>query len=132
MIYTGGCYCGLIRYSFDVSPDEARTSLCNCHNCKVRSALLHSFPASPLHTPYLNTPQKFFGTNYGLTTKIPASLFKLTKGTPKVHEDDNGSGSLLHREFCGACGGAILEYGVRISIFWKLAGQRQNSELGID
>lgn len=28
-----------------------------------------------------------------------------------MHEADNGSGSLLHREFCGTCGGPILEYG---------------------
>ncbi|PMD25891.1 hypothetical protein NA56DRAFT_676963 [Hyaloscypha hepaticicola] len=78
MHYTGSCYCRSIQYSFDVSPEDARTSLCHCHNCK-----------------------KFFGTNYGLTTKIPASSFKITKGEPRVHEADNGSGSLLHREFCG-------------------------------
>ena len=56
--------------------------------------------------------QKFFGTNYGLTTKIPASSFQIVEGEPKIHEADNGSGSLLHREFCGVCGGGILEYGV--------------------
>ncbi|KAF3022081.1 hypothetical protein E8E14_013539 [Neopestalotiopsis sp. 37M] len=29
----------------------------------------------------------------------------------KVHEADNGSGVMLHREFCGRCGGSLLEYG---------------------
>lgn len=29
-----------------------------------------------------------------------------------VHEADNGSGVVLRREFCGRCGGGILEYGV--------------------
>ena len=28
-----------------------------------------------------------------------------------IHEADNGSGVLLHREFCGICGSGILEYG---------------------
>ncbi len=32
---TGSCYCRAIQYSFDVSPEEARASLCLCHNCKV-------------------------------------------------------------------------------------------------
>ena len=35
MHYTGSCYCGAIKYTFDVLPSEARTSLCHCHNCKV-------------------------------------------------------------------------------------------------
>jgi hypothetical protein len=36
MIHTGSCYCGEIKYEIDVaSPDEARTSLCHCKNCKV-------------------------------------------------------------------------------------------------
>ncbi|KAJ8058055.1 hypothetical protein OCU04_012914 [Sclerotinia nivalis] len=88
MCYTGSCYCRAIKYTFNIESSEARTSLCHCHNCK-----------------------KFFGTNYGLTTKIPALSFKIIEGEPKVHEADNGSGSLLHREFCGVCGGGILEYG---------------------
>jgi hypothetical protein len=33
----------------------------------------------------------------------------------KVHEGDNGSGILLHRDFCGKCGSGLLEYGVSIS-----------------
>lgn len=28
-----------------------------------------------------------------------------------MHEADNGSGTLLHREFCSVCGSGILEYG---------------------
>ncbi|KAG4413803.1 hypothetical protein IFR04_013075 [Cadophora malorum] len=88
MHYTGSCYCGAIKYTFDVLPSEARTSLCHCHNCK-----------------------KFFGTNYGLTTKIPASSYKIIEGEPKIHEAENGPGRLLHREFCEICGGGILEYG---------------------
>lgn len=91
MVYTGACYCKAIQYQINIaSPDEARTSLCHCHNCK-----------------------RFFGTAFGLTTKIPVKAFSYTSDSakPTVHEADNGSGSLLHREFCAKCGTGILEYG---------------------
>lgn len=40
MLYTGGCYCGAIKYEIDLaSADEARTSLCHCRNCKVRTEI---------------------------------------------------------------------------------------------
>ncbi|MCJ1248836.1 hypothetical protein MMC30_006057 [Trapelia coarctata] len=54
--------------------------------------------------------QKFFGTNYGLTVKIPRSAFTVTAGKPVVHMSDNGT-TQLHREFCGTCGSGILEFG---------------------
>jgi len=87
--YTGSCYCGEIKYEINLdSPEQARTSLCHCKNCK-----------------------KYFGTPFGVTTKLPLSSFKLTAGTPKEHVADNGSGTQLHREFCATCGSGILEYG---------------------
>lgn len=52
--------------------------------------------------------QKAFGTNYGLTIKVPKDTFAYTQGKPKEHVSDYG----LHREFCDTCGGFILEYGV--------------------
>lgn len=50
---------------------------------------------------------------FGLTTKIPVKAFSYTSDSakPTIHEADNGSGSLLHREFCSKCGSGILEYG---------------------
>ncbi|KAI1801070.1 Mss4-like protein [Daldinia bambusicola] len=88
----GGCYCGLIKYTVTLEDPEsqARTSICHCGNCK-----------------------KFTGGEHGITTKIPKTAFKITQGTEhvKVHEADNGSGVLLHREFCDTCGGPLLEYG---------------------
>jgi hypothetical protein len=56
--------------------------------------------------------QKAFGTNYGLTAKVPKDAFHLSKGKPKEHAADNGSGTVIHREFCDNCGSFILEYGV--------------------
>ncbi|EJT99790.1 DUF636 domain protein, partial [Dacryopinax primogenitus] len=99
--YKGGCYCGQIRYEFSLnSLDEARTSICHCKNCR-----------------------KFTGGESGITTKIPKEAFTLTKGTPTPHIMDNGSGTNIHREFCGTCGGPILEYGEPVAekhryVFW--------------
>ncbi|PGH15206.1 hypothetical protein AJ79_02571 [Helicocarpus griseus UAMH5409] len=87
--YTGSCYCRAIQYNLNLSsPDDARTSLCHCRSCK-----------------------KAFGTNYGLTAKVPKDSVEITQGKTKEHASDNGSGVILHREFCDTCGSFILEYG---------------------
>ncbi|KIW00018.1 uncharacterized protein PV09_08370 [Verruconis gallopava] len=89
MKLTGSCYCRAIEYELNLgSPDDARTSLCHCHNCK-----------------------KVFGGNYGLTAKVSKDSFHYTKGKPKEHVMDNGSGVNVFREFCDTCGSFILEYG---------------------
>ncbi|TFY77086.1 hypothetical protein EWM64_g6928 [Hericium alpestre] len=89
MKYTGSCYCRAITYEIDLaSPDDARTSVCHCFNCK-----------------------KFTGTENGITAKIPRRAFTYMTGVPKKHESDNGSGALLTREFCADCGSGIMEYG---------------------
>jgi hypothetical protein len=56
--------------------------------------------------------QKAFGTNYGLTAKVAKDAFHLTKGQPKEHAGDNGSGVAIYRHFCDTCGSFILEFGV--------------------
>lgn len=100
--YKGACYCGEITYSINIdSPDAARTSLCHCGNCR-----------------------RFTGGAYGITTKLPASAFKITSAQqPQSHDADNGSGSMLHREFCPKCGSGILEVGEKakgdlVYVFW--------------
>ncbi|KAL2219705.1 DUF636 domain protein [Thermoascus aurantiacus ATCC 26904] len=86
--YSGSCFCRAIRYELTLaSPDNARSSLCHCHNCK-----------------------KAYGTNYGLAAKVPKDALRITAGTLREHVADNGSGVLVHREFCGTCGSFILEY----------------------
>ncbi|KAJ5280707.1 DUF636 domain protein [Penicillium angulare] len=100
-IYSGSCFCRNIEYELHLaSPDEARTSLCHCRNCR-----------------HWQMMQKAFGTNYGLTVKVPKDAFRLTTGKPKVHAADNGSGVMIYREFCDNCGSYILEYGVRETHF---------------
>ncbi|KAL9611164.1 MAG: hypothetical protein Q9167_004186 [Letrouitia subvulpina] len=56
---------------------------------------------------------RFFGGAFGLTTKVPVASFSYTAESkkPTVHEADNGSGVILHREFCSTCGSGILEVG---------------------
>jgi hypothetical protein len=79
--------------------------------------------------------QKFFGGPYGTTTKFPSSGFRITSSTqPIVHEADNGSGVLLHREFCGKCGGPILEYGANakgtsVYVMWGAWDEKGRKEM---
>ncbi|KAI9786058.1 MAG: hypothetical protein M1816_008149 [Peltula sp. TS41687] len=95
MIHTGGCYCGEIRYEIDLaSPDDARTSICHCKNCR-----------------------KWTGSAFGITTKVLRKAFKIVEGKTKEHVSDNGSGTELHREFCETCGSGILEYGANAGDF---------------
>jgi hypothetical protein len=82
----GRCVCNKLQYSLDLdSPEDARTTLCHCHSCR-----------------------RAFGTNYGLTAKVPLQAFKYEQGTPKRHRQENG----VTREFCGECGAYVCEYGV--------------------
>jgi hypothetical protein len=82
----GRCVCNKLQYSLDLdSPENARTTLCHCHNCR-----------------------RAFGTNYGLTAKVPLDAFKYESGTPKKYKQGNG----VTREFCDNCGAFICEYGV--------------------
>lgn len=111
--YTGSCYCRNIEYELKLaSPDDARTSLCHCSNCKV----IHLPSRQGVHVLLTSSLQKAFGTNYGLTAKVSKDAIHVTKGKPKEHAADNGSGVVIHREFCDTCGSFILEYGVRSSV----------------
>ena len=82
----GGCTCGRIRYELTLnSLDDARTTLCHCHSCKVA-----------------------MGGAFGLTAKTPIDMFKYMAGCkPKLFVQDNG----VHREFCENCGAFLCEYG---------------------
>ncbi|KAK3951739.1 Mss4-like protein [Pseudoneurospora amorphoporcata] len=81
----GRCVCKNLQYSLELeSLDDARTTLCHCNSCK-----------------------RAFGTNYGLTTKVPLQGFKYETGTPKKFKQHNG----VTREFCDNCGAYICEYG---------------------
>ncbi|KAK3374239.1 Mss4-like protein [Lasiosphaeria ovina] len=81
----GRCVCKHIQYSLALeSPDQAHTTLCHCKSC-----------------------HRAFGTNYGLTAKVPLGAFRYDSGSPKKFKQDNG----VTREFCDNCGAYICEYG---------------------
>lgn len=81
----GRCVCRRLRYSLDLdSSDDVRTTLCHCNSCK-----------------------RAFGTNYGLTVKVPLRSFKYGEGASKLFKQENG----VTREFCDSCGAYICEYG---------------------
>lgn len=91
----GHCVCNKLRYSLDLDfnsgSDAAspRTTLCHCQSCR-----------------------RAFGTNYGLTAKVPVQSFHYEEdsGQPrKFKQRDTG----VTREFCDNCGAYICEYGVR-------------------
>lgn len=111
-VYSGSCFCRSIQYNITLSsPDEARTSLCHCQNCKVCPSYTIN-TSKHKYTNLSHEQQKVFGTNYGLTAKVPKDSVQVTAGAPKEHVSDNGAGVLITREFCANCGSFILEYGV--------------------
>ena len=59
--FTGGCGCGAIRY--EVNADPIVTFNCHCRDC-----------------------QKATGGAYTPVFYVPASVFKITKGTPKYYK----------------------------------------------
>jgi hypothetical protein len=79
---SGGCMCGAIRYTIGMPVTELRA--CHCTTC-----------------------QKGSGTQGSVNAVIPASAFKLTKGTLKRFDSLADSGRTLHRFFCGDCGSPI-------------------------
>ncbi|KAK4114758.1 DUF636-domain-containing protein [Canariomyces notabilis] len=81
----GRCVCNKLQYSLDLdSPEDARATLCHCYSCR-----------------------RAFGTNYGLTAKVPIQAFRYESGTPKKYKQENG----VTREFCDNCGAYVCEYG---------------------
>jgi len=74
--------CGAIRYSISVPVTELRA--CHCTTC-----------------------QKGSGTQGSVNAVIPASAFKLTKGTLKRYDSPADSGRTLYRFFCGDCGSPV-------------------------
>ena len=85
---TGGCTCSRVRYQLTLdSLDDARKTLCHCGACK-----------------------RALGGAFGVTAKVPLSMFKLFPGDPvKVFVADSG----VHREFCSEFGSFICEYGAQ-------------------
>ena len=82
MEFTGGCYCGEIRYK--ASGDPALKVQCHCRECQYIS-----------------------GGSANVTIGMPAAGFEYTQGTPKQFKRDDLENPVV-REFCGNCGTQIL------------------------
>lgn len=78
MEYSGGCFCGELRFRPDVEPVE--TGYCHCSICRRTTG-----------APFL------------AFASFPVESFTYTKGEPKIFE----SSSKGRREFCSICGTQI-------------------------
>lgn len=74
-VIVGGCFCGSIRYEFDVG--DYKVGNCHCTMCR-------RCHAAPFVTWLV----------------VPADRFRLVKGQPKRLD----SSSHAHRDFCDQCG----------------------------
>ena len=79
---TGGCLCGAIRYRVE-APVE-RLAACYCDDCRRAT-----------------------GAGGSINAVVPATAFRIVKGTTKVFTKTAASGNALHRHFCGDCGSWI-------------------------
>ncbi len=82
MEFTGGCYCGALRYQ--VSGEPLFKALCHCEKCQI-----------------------FSGGMAALLIGMPKTGFSYTQGQPAI-ADNKFSSDNSHREFCGTCGTHIL------------------------
>src|SRR5260370_2007527 len=80
---TGGCPCGAIRY--EVTAEPIVTFNCHCRDC-----------------------QKTTGGAYTPVFYVPASAFKITKGTPKYFGTNSEMMGDNIRGFCPECGSRLF------------------------
>jgi hypothetical protein len=80
--YTGGCECGAVRYV--VSDEPSMVFACHCTICQTQS-----------------------GSAFGMGMRMPASSFRLTKGTLKTFQRVAESGQVFTNSFCPDCGTRI-------------------------
>ena len=83
MGFTGGCLCGGVRY--ECSADPAGIVYCHCRNCQIAS-----------------------GGAFSSNVMVPPDSVTITSGELTTYQDTGESGNTVSREFCGACGSALL------------------------
>ena len=92
------------------SPDEARTSLCHCHNCKVCDKTLKKRYNKVANSQTSRHIEILRHRPSASQPKSPNRAFKITSGKTKEHVADNGVGeAAASGVLCGVWG--ILEYG---------------------
>lgn len=78
MMFTGGCYCGELRY--EVTGEIVVRAMCLCHECQRIAG---------------------GGPNYSFT--VPADAFSYTSGEPRTFKRSDIDPA-VGREFCATCG----------------------------
>lgn len=82
MQFTGGCYCGAVRY--EATGEPALKGQCHCREC-----------------------QYFAGGEVNLFMAMPSSGFRYTKGQPAAFRRDDLPAPVT-REFCANCGTQLV------------------------
>ena len=77
--YPGGCLCGTIRYEFNAEPATVYT--CHCTEC-----------------------QKVSASAFGISVRVMAEDFQITKGEPATFDTIADSGRVKTGLFCATCG----------------------------
>ena len=85
VLLTGGCACENIRY--ECTEEPIVQLICHCRKCQRASGSAFA-------------PAMFFA----------GDKFRYLKAKPSFHESVGGSGRLVHRCFCGNCGGFITAH----------------------
>lgn len=79
----GGCLCGQVRYSADVTPTFV--GICHCRDC-----------------------QKFTGSAFATVIGVPRKALEVT-GVLKTFTKRGDSGKPIERRFCPECGASVLD-----------------------
>jgi hypothetical protein len=89
MAFSGGCYCGDLRY--EVTSEVAMRAMCLCRECQRISG---------------------GGPNFSLT--VPEEAFAYTSGIPRIFAR-NDIDRPVGREFCGTCGTHVAVRSSRVA-----------------
>jgi len=84
--FTGGCFCGKIRYEVNATPQRIHN--CHCDNCR-----------------------KVTGAAFATNIFVGENDIVITQGEPNSHSHTADSGNTLVKEFCGNCGSQLFGHG---------------------
>jgi hypothetical protein len=82
--FTGGCYCGIVRYECTAQPAELQMFRCHCRDC-----------------------QRVSGGPYTPVVLAPAEKFRVVRGTVRHHLTSSAAGGHHIRGFCADCGSRL-------------------------
>lgn len=84
--FTGGCFCGKIRYKVNAEPHRIHN--CHCDNCR-----------------------KVTGSAFATNIFVDENDLVIIQGEPKSHAHTADSGNTLVKEFCANCGSQLFGHG---------------------